>query len=601
MSTTYVIADGPVLDALCAALGACGLEDGDVHEAGRVVVYAHTTDPLFQRRSQHGGLRRLRRFLAYGKLTQCPVLIVGFAPKSGYGELSFLTEAAAQTGSFAQLPQKASELVELCEKAQPLAQECIRAAALSEGEDISARIRHKFIDAARPAVRVALGAYLEGDIGFEALKGCLRREWLKDTNEGGRLEELLGELGGLQLSGAQVPGQASGSEAEPGVVLLWDDDETSRESWCCVLNALFCGELKSKLGRTYRVVCNHENYYYYGMGTGANRGEPTFDSNRLRELDLVLLDYQLEDDRLGGEILYRLRKAALDLPVVIFTASDEASIAKWCLSNGADDYFVKEPPEPEDRESAKHYRWLRDTLKEALSLAGEPRYHVRNLWHRFLELRPKIAALDGLVDVHHGSVASVDWCLRQAFRFLFEPAHWTSRIYASGPREPVVYDLLACCALTDTALEALLEIGRAVAILRDPDNNLQLPERNEQATYNEWVTECITWLSERQVLCSSYGSRGWRLPQYVGHVQLRSEDLKVPSIRRVQEGLSTVLGLVDAFDFDNCGSEEPKPMENPRPSEDAPRPSGTAGGRSHGRRSVLGANDFRRQAQEEDR
>jgi len=56
--------------------------------------------------------------------------------------------------------------------------------------------------------------------------------------------------------------------------------------------------------------------------------------------DLVLLDLSLPDS-LGLESFWRLRQEMNDIPVVIFTSSDDEQVASTALKSGAQDYVVK--------------------------------------------------------------------------------------------------------------------------------------------------------------------------------------------------------------------------------------------------------------------
>jgi signal transduction histidine kinase len=57
--------------------------------------------------------------------------------------------------------------------------------------------------------------------------------------------------------------------------------------------------------------------------------------------DLVLLDLHLPDSR-GLETLKRFRSAALDVPVVVLTGLNDATIAQQVIAAGAQDYLVKD-------------------------------------------------------------------------------------------------------------------------------------------------------------------------------------------------------------------------------------------------------------------
>ncbi len=57
-------------------------------------------------------------------------------------------------------------------------------------------------------------------------------------------------------------------------------------------------------------------------------------------LDLVLLDLNLPDSQ-GLETLKKIRQQALEVPIVVLTASNEETLATQALKQGAQDYLVK--------------------------------------------------------------------------------------------------------------------------------------------------------------------------------------------------------------------------------------------------------------------
>jgi len=57
--------------------------------------------------------------------------------------------------------------------------------------------------------------------------------------------------------------------------------------------------------------------------------------------DVALLDYFLEKDYTGMDILKKLRKRFPDTQVIFLTASDDVNIAVDTMRNGAYDYIVK--------------------------------------------------------------------------------------------------------------------------------------------------------------------------------------------------------------------------------------------------------------------
>ena len=193
----------------------------------------------------------------------------------------------------------------------------------------------------------------------------------------------------------------------------------------------------------------------------AYKKDGRWDSEALATVDLVLLDYEIGvGNRVvyGGDLIHGFKQADFSLPIIIFTASDEAAITKWCLRNGASDYFVKELPERFDRQSIQHYRTLKRLLRRhlALSKPDPQRFHsTRSLYHRYATIGARSAQMIDAQQHHDWKVVEevqreevqrgersvvhkrrwnpVDFHLRQAFRFLLCGRFWAESALGATP------------------------------------------------------------------------------------------------------------------------------------------------------------------------
>jgi len=95
-------------------------------------------------------------------------------------------------------------------------------------------------------------------------------------------------------------------------------------------------EDEEKLARFVELELNHEGYNV----TKAFTGRDGFDLAASGEFDLVLLDIMLPELN-GMEVLRRLRRASINVPVIMLTARDETMDKVAGLDLGADDYITK--------------------------------------------------------------------------------------------------------------------------------------------------------------------------------------------------------------------------------------------------------------------
>ena len=182
-----IVAEEEFARVLAARFGGERLPDDGTLAHEEVLVFA---DALFgsSRRAEHGGLEILERIIADGRLVDCRVAVAGFLGSQEYGEYQYVLDS----GCYSQLPQFPSAT----HYKRPSEQVAKKAAA-RQLERICARIRHLFDQNARPAVRIALGAYCRGDISFEDLTTVLDRLRMRTRSSREALRERCSHLPAL--------------------------------------------------------------------------------------------------------------------------------------------------------------------------------------------------------------------------------------------------------------------------------------------------------------------------------------------------------------------------------------------------------------------
>jgi len=95
-------------------------------------------------------------------------------------------------------------------------------------------------------------------------------------------------------------------------------------------------EDEEKLARFVELELNHEGYSVTKAFTGREGLELAMSG----EFDLVLLDIMLPELN-GMEVLRRLRRSSVRVPVIMLTARDETMDKVAGLDQGADDYITK--------------------------------------------------------------------------------------------------------------------------------------------------------------------------------------------------------------------------------------------------------------------
>ena len=104
--------------------------------------------------------------------------------------------------------------------------------------------------------------------------------------------------------------------AHPSLIAVVDDEESVRLALTRLLRA-----------SAYEVVA-------------FDNGERFLSSLQTRLPDCVILDFQMPGMS-GGDVQRALRSSKLNLPVIIVTAHDQATLRDRCVANGAAAYFSK--------------------------------------------------------------------------------------------------------------------------------------------------------------------------------------------------------------------------------------------------------------------
>lgn len=118
----------------------------------------------------------------------------------------------------------------------------------------------------------------------------------------------------------------------------------------------------------------------------------TFENNyNQKHYDFVILDINFGEKAgyNGIDILQEIKAKHLDLPVIMTTACDHAELTKKCLQLGAQNYFIKELAEKE-RDSTRYYEAFKLMISEIFPYESEE----RKIWREFVEIEPKINAID---------------------------------------------------------------------------------------------------------------------------------------------------------------------------------------------------------------
>lgn len=271
----------------------------------------------------------------------------------------------------------------------------IAESALAVLEQANHDIRHLFVAndyLRRPVVRLLLGAVVARQVEWDTARGLLEKlaEHEQDNNAA-ILEKLEGyPVGALKNAGQSAQGFSGRTyllvddQVAPGrykwqgsrVVkkadgkeVVWDLTSTDA-GWGPVLAAV----LKST------VIC------------GSSKDNLDLALKSSLEFDAVLLDYEFGpgDGKRGGDFLAGIKNAKFDLPVVIFTGADESAIVKWCLTNGASGYWVKERGELEGRNSLAAFNDLLEVLKAQFRFGN----WKRTLWRKYVALEPRLEAFE---------------------------------------------------------------------------------------------------------------------------------------------------------------------------------------------------------------
>ena len=266
------------------------------------------------------------------------------------------------------------------EETKRLYEEYILKNALRELEQISAAKTHEFRNLQTPA-RILYGAFDCGDIDGAELKAASLKLKTLDAqaasvgsiNDDGtkidfgvespdidafieRAEKLKSRLpDGNSVSLTELIGQ--------GKVLLIDD-ENKKFGWNIVFDAIFGAERMA---------------YCEGVEDSCSYVAENADS-----LSVILLDLRLKNAQgdlspeTGLQLLKQLKKAHIDLPIVVFSGVDETLFTRECLYAGASNYYVKETT---DKNRVKYYRKFKEIIREATS---NPQF--RSIWRRMRDL-----------------------------------------------------------------------------------------------------------------------------------------------------------------------------------------------------------------------
>lgn len=107
--------------------------------------------------------------------------------------------------------------------------------------------------------------------------------------------------------------------------------------------------------------------------------------------DFVLLDHDLGPEaKKGTEVLPEIKIRQPDLPVIMMTAFDDYKVVRDALRAGADDFYVKELGDPDDRDSLHYYLKFREVLSKIRPISDGYRFYRR----RFAEIESALTRWD---------------------------------------------------------------------------------------------------------------------------------------------------------------------------------------------------------------
>lgn len=591
-----IIADGSVMQFLQKISGGTPIDDRQAHtlEEQTLIVYAHALTPSALWRSEHSGLTSLQRLLANNLSQKCPIVVMGWLPKDSYGSFTYLTTQLP----YSRLPINDSGCIEptvvsdgVWHRLRQDAERAYLASCERVLEDACRRIRHQFSELRRPAVRVLLGAWLSGDVSTEVASSVMQQLASNDekaTADG--ISHILDECKEeYDIVLTKRPARAEEPVCGSGRYLLCDDlvqdgcyrwsdgDVLQVDSGC--LGPISIGTDDSGWGPVMACVTRSEIRCF-------NDPDRMMQMIVEREdIEAVLLDYDLGLDRLGKPVcgaryLAPIRNLRFDLPIVMFTAFDDSTIAKWCLTHGASGYFVKETRESEGRASLMAYASLR---KEIQDLPQSPRLK-RKLWRKFVLLEERIEALErsaaqSLPAGH--PMPAISWNLRQSFYWFMTNAQDPRVGEDAGPG--------------DGERTVNLAVHSANAF----DELLRCHYYMSGHTFSwDAMTASNRDGIEGRIACSglSFGRYPGEMAQVEPYAHFKA-DLSSVSLAKATKCLDGVLRLIESYLARYCsgaaiasGSEQnrlPPPTCVPVPPQDT-----RSGSENHARTAELGAEDL---------
>ena len=158
-------------------------------------------------------------------------------------------------------------------------------------------------------------------------------------------------------------------------------------------------EDEEKLARMVELELRYEGYQVHKSFDGRSGLERALSG----EYDLVLLDIMLPQLS-GMEVLRRLRKEGVQLPVIMLTARDSVVDKVSGLDSGADDYITK-PFAIEELlariRAALRKRGTMDVERHTVAVSGTPVELTRrefDLLHHLLENKGRVLSREALLD-----------------------------------------------------------------------------------------------------------------------------------------------------------------------------------------------------------
>lgn len=441
-----------------------------------------------------------------------------------------------------------------------------RDTAEAYAERIHRQVRHSlFSEAQRPAVRFLLGALHVKSRRDKVLQSIAL---LADEDKREEIRSLLSSarhMSLLDLSPIDTTGVAK------RIRFLLIDDEVQKSGWREALEAA--------------LACTVD---------GVSSLPKEADGLKLERYDMVLLDYSFPCGT-SADWLREAKAQYPEVPIVMFTMSDRAEVALWCLQHGATAYYAKEPYETLMRSSAAHF----DRFCSLLSLLDktEPaggmgiwtsthRVRQQVLGKPFSWWRQHLYRMDSLIKRHE--FGSLLWHWGQLIRILLGNSldFYLSRGTTLGGATHIASISMARMAYHAQFLMELLAYERVLECrpnyaLEQIHGFLGKPRGGWRAKWAPLITQGMARMVKNRDL------EGWDDLERISHWRMFLANPRLPTLHKMLDFLEHVV-IPECVAATAPRASSPPPCHIVAESE-APAPEPTGRSRTHAEEEILGA------------